>query len=66
MLHKLLAKDSARLLVEIEKRFFSLWIWGFLEMTSNRGHVLEIWSPMADPGRQPIDPFFRLKVLLKT
>jgi len=27
---------------------------------------LKFWSPLAGPGRQPIDPFYWPKVLLKT
>jgi len=26
----------------------------------------KFWSPLAGPGPQPIDPFYWLKVLLKT
>jgi len=36
---------------------------GFLEVTSQRRHVLEI---LAGSGPQPIDPLFWIKVLLKT
>jgi len=28
--------------------------------------LLNFWPPLPDPGPQPIDPIFRLKVLLKT
>jgi len=55
--------DSASLVVKIEKKRFSLSVGGFLEVTSQKRHVLEI---LAGPGPQPIDPLVWLKVLLKT
>jgi len=38
-------------------------VGGFLEVMSQSRHVLEI---LAGPGPQLIDPFFWLKVVLKT
>jgi len=55
--------DSASLLLEIEKKSFSFSVRGFLEVTSQWEHVLEI---LANPEPQPINPFCWLKVLLKT
>ena len=55
--------DLASLLLNIAKKQFSVSVGGFLKVTSQRGHVLEF---LAGPGPRPIDPFFWLKVLLKT
>ena len=37
------------------------WKW-----RPNEGMFWKFWSPLAGPGPQPIDPFYWLKVLLKT
>ena len=58
--------DSASLLVDIKKKKFFVFGGGFLEVTSQWGHVLEFWPPLAGPGPQHIGPFFWLKVLLTT
>jgi len=55
--------DSAGLLLDIEKKRFSFSV-GF-----SGGDVTmfwKFWSPLAGPGPQPINPFYCLKVLLKT
>ena len=46
-----------------KKKSFSFSVRGFLEVTSQWEHVLEI---LANPEPQPINPFCWLKVLLKT
>jgi len=48
------------------KKTFFVFGGGFLEVTSQRRHVLEILATLAGPEPQPIDPLFWLKILLKT
>ena len=54
--------DSASLTVSIKKNYF-IWVWGFLLVTSQRGHVFEF---LTGPGRQSNEPFFWLKLCLET
>jgi len=49
-----------------KKKRFSFSVGEFLEVTSQRRHVLEILASLAGPGPQPFDPLFWLKVLFKT
>jgi len=41
--------DSASLVVKIEKKTFFVFGGGFLEVTSQRGHVLEILATFSRP-----------------
>jgi len=58
--------NSASLPVETEKKFFSLWIWGFLDVTSQWGHVCKFLATFSWPWAPTHWPIFWLKVLLKT
>jgi len=54
--------DSASLLIDTEKKRFLFSVGGFLEMTSQWEHVLEILVTFGQPWAQPFDPFYWLKV----
>ena len=59
--------DSASLVVKIEKKNVFRFRWGdFWRWRHKEGMFWKFWPPLAGPGPQPIDPFFWLKVLLKT
>ena len=58
--------DSASLVVEIEKNNFRFQ-WGvFLRWRHKEDMFWKSKPRLAGPGPQPIDPFFWLKILLKT
>jgi len=56
--------DSASLVVKIEKKQFSVSVGGFLEVTSQRGHVLEKQATLA-LGPNPLIHFFGSKFCWK-
>ena len=58
--------DSASLVVKIEKNVFRLRWGDFWRWRHKEGMFWKFWLPLAGPGPPAIDPFFWLKVLLKT
>ena len=58
--------DSASLVVKIEKNVFRFRLGDFWRWRHEEGVFWKFWPPLAGPGPQSIDPFYWLKVLLKT
>jgi len=58
--------DSTNLAVKIEKKSFSFPVEVFWRWRHNEGMFWKFSPPLAGPGLQPIDPFYWLKILLKT
>jgi len=58
--------DSASLKSQIKKFFFSIWIWGFLGVTSQVRVFLRFVAQTPGPGRQPNQPIFWLKIFSET
>jgi len=51
--------DSASLLIKIENKVFSFWVWGFLWATSQVGGVFSFFGQLCPVlGANPMSQFF--------